>query len=950
MALPPNRHRRDLHPEDTMTEWIAIGGRLELFLILLPALPLIGALVILSSLSSRMANAGRGIAIGVLLATLMCAALMLITPADIDLVTAAAVSTEWISFPEGPDGLSLAAELPRASIALLLFGSLVLSALVVVATIEPTANSSHVGLHCAGVLLALFGAAMVLFAADFLTLFVFWQFSGVLGAACMLRGNDDGRNAAVARKVFLYGLVSDVALLIGILLIWQIFGTVDIRAVIDRVSGPVALSTYKAESLSIACLFLLAGTAGRCWQFPLIDLVSDCQRLRGRRAGAVQQFLVMPTGVAVLLRCLPLFHSTDGSATWIVAVGFLSAFLAALCALTGRRETHVAEWLSVGLPGMMFVGIGTGATTGVMGAVSLFVVHQLLVPVLCGQTGRPSQRLRLLAVLLLFCGLGGQFRILAAVLPEQSGSIRFSGYLFSGLVGVIQFLFAMALVRRLPEPDRDAIPQEHGRRELALSAFASIMATTVAALFVVAAVLPLHFAGERFAPSIRVIIESRTAEIDWGTDWMVALITFLPAAMGAIIGWRLGSMLVFFGIVALVMAHSWNAEATPGGDRELTFSIARLTSATQEAKVSEELGGEHWRMMQSLIVLPLMFGLAIKASIFPLHRWLPTAQTESPTVVGIVLCGVSVNLGIYGCVRFLLPALQESGETGAGGMATWALVSTVIAGLLALAQGDFRRMVAYAVVGHAGLCIAAVFSMNVAGMAGGLLRALSQGLCLGGLAFLLGGIRRRYDTFEIKAFGGLMRRYPRLGSLFALMILATVAVPGTGGFAATLAAVSGIFHGSSSDSPNLVGTAAALCGLVLVAAAMIWMMQRVVFGPFREPVIDDTSFAAGALSMTSQRIDVQQRDLTGAECATLLPLIAVVLWIGLMPQFFLDRITPSVRRFQPDVAQADAETGKRPGSATYDPDGDADSIGRNLNSRRKLELAIDSTSDSRTEP
>lgn len=373
---------------------------------------------------------------------------------------------------------------------------------------------------------------------------------------------------------------------------------------------------------------------------------------------------------------------------------------------------------------------------------------------------------------------------------------------------------------------------------------------------------------------------------------------------------RIGSLLVFFGIIMLVVAHSASDAGGAGAGREVSFAMTRLMASAAERNFGEDLDAEKFRLARSLIVFPLLIGFAIKASLFPLHRWLPTTQTEAPAVVGIVLCGVSVNVGIYGCLRFLLPIASVPQGTLAANVTTWAVASAVMAGLLALAQGDFRRLIAYAVVGHAGVCLAGVFSLNASGVAGAVLKAISVGLALGGLAFLLGAIRKRYDTFEIKAFGGLMRSSPRLGMMFALLILSAAALPGSGGFAGMLATVAGVFRGPAGTETSPLAATAAMCGLVLIAAALIWMMQRVLFGAVREPVIDLNRFTPGLPQRPewSPRAAARPGDLSIGECAALAPLLAVILWIGLGPQFFLDRMLPSIERVIPPTPPAASDT------------------------------------------
>jgi NADH-quinone oxidoreductase subunit M len=356
----------------------------------------------------------------------------------------------------------------------------------------------------------------------------------------------------------------------------------------------------------------------------------------------------------------------------------------------------------------------------------------------------------------------------------------------------------------------------------------------------------------------------------------------------------IGSLLIFLGLIALVLVHSWATSGNSSG-REFVFSITRLMTELPRALLEYRIVAESWQFHRGWIVVPLILGFAIKLSLFPLHRWLPTTFSEAPSGTGILMFGSLVNVGIYGCLRFLLPLFQVTDSSIPDTIVIWALSGLVIAGLLAIAQNNMQRLIAYAVASHTGFCLAGLCSLNSTAITGAIFRAVSQGLCLGGLAFLLAAIRQRYETTKIDACHGIATRFPRLSLCFLLFVLASIAIPGTGGFVGTLTVLAGISLGSESVSQELFWFFTAILSPFLVAVAMIWMLQRLFESDGTKP----TEKQAPSIQISGKQ------DLSWAECASLAPLLTIVIWMGIFPQYIIARTVPSVDRFLQKKRQAD---------------------------------------------
>lgn len=346
-----------------------------------------------------------------------------------------------------------------------------------------------------------------------------------------------------------------------------------------------------------------------------------------------------------------------------------------------------------------------------------------------------------------------------------------------------------------------------------------------------------------------------------------------------------GSVLTFVGLLAIVL---WNYYQSP--EHVLTFSIPALQAglAAHPIDATFSLLGYQWDL-QILIFLALFAGFAIKVPLFPLHTWLPLAHTQAPTAGSVILAGLLLKIGTYGFARFNLPLLPEATAVCAPWILWCSLIGIIYGALIALAQKDMKRLIAYSSVSHMGFCMLGLFALNRIGMQGGVLQMVNHGLSTGGLFAVIGMIYERYHTREIEAFSGLTTRLPKLAVCLLIFTLSSIGLPGMNGFAGEFLSLLGMFQrgwsGPALENTDQLRNIAVLAvsGVVLNAWYMLWLVKRTFFGPLREPDGDGHGHAAHGSHADAHA----PRDLTGREFAALAPLIVFIFWIGVHPQPFL---------------------------------------------------------------
>ncbi len=323
----------------------------------------------------------------------------------------------------------------------------------------------------------------------------------------------------------------------------------------------------------------------------------------------------------------------------------------------------------------------------------------------------------------------------------------------------------------------------------------------------------------------------------------------------------LGSLALLLGFIGLYLA------ADPH-----TFDMVELARQIP-------LAGQGWAA--GLVLLAIGLGLAIKTPVVPVHTWLPPAHTEAPAAGSAILAGVMLKMGTYGFVRIVMPIMPDTWRRYALVFVIIGVVSVLYGALVALAQTDFKRMIAYTSVNHMGYILLAVGAAGlVAGsdaqarqlaVTGAVTQMVSHGLITGALFLLAGVLYARGRTYRIAAYGGLATKAPRFAGLTAAAAFASLGLPGFSGFIAEFQ----IFTGSLQAAP--VPTALAILGILIVAALFLVALQRIFLGPERAP--------AGMLGT----------DVSRPELFSVGPLVLLAAIIGVFPRLLLDVIEPASR-------------------------------------------------------
>ncbi|MEU3253405.1 NADH-quinone oxidoreductase subunit M [Streptomyces sp. NPDC006997] len=329
----------------------------------------------------------------------------------------------------------------------------------------------------------------------------------------------------------------------------------------------------------------------------------------------------------------------------------------------------------------------------------------------------------------------------------------------------------------------------------------------------------------------------------------------------------LGSLALLLGFIGLYLA------AEPH-----TFDIVELTR-------EDPLAGRS--AYGALVLLAVAVGLAVKTPTVPFHTWLPPAHTEAPAAGSAILAGVLLKMGTYGFLRIAMPVLPAAWRTYAVVFVVVGVVSVLYGALVALAQTDFKRMIAYTSVNHMGYVVLAVGAAGSVGggrdaarqlaVTGSVVQMVSHGLLTGALFLLAGALYERGRTYDMAAYSGVAGRAPVLAACTGVAAFASLGLPGFSGFVAEFQILAG------SLGPRPVATALAVPGILLTAALFLRALQRVFLGPPRLPVA-----APGA--------DRPFPDLRAHEGAAVVPLLVLGVVIGLAPRFLLDVVEPASRQ------------------------------------------------------
>ena len=274
--------------------------------------------------------------------------------------------------------------------------------------------------------------------------------------------------------------------------------------------------------------------------------------------------------------------------------------------------------------------------------------------------------------------------------------------------------------------------------------------------------------------------------------------------------------------------------------------------------------------MQKYLWLALFASFAVKVPMWPVHTWLPDAHVEAPTAGSVILAGVLLKMGAYGFLRFSIPMLPDASVYFTPLVYTLSVVAVIYTSLVALAQEDMKKLIAYSSVAHMGFVTAGIFSLTQQGVDGALFQMLSHGIVSGALFLCVGVVYDRLHTREIARYGGLVNNMPRYAFAFMIFTMASVGLPGTSGFVGEFLVMVGVFKAN-----NWVAFFIAT-GVILGAAYMLWLYRRVIFG-----TLDKEDLKAFL-------------DLSPREVAVFAPLIVIVFWMGIYPVSFTEIFGPSV--------------------------------------------------------
>ncbi len=358
----------------------------------------------------------------------------------------------------------------------------------------------------------------------------------------------------------------------------------------------------------------------------------------------------------------------------------------------------------------------------------------------------------------------------------------------------------------------------------------------------------------------------------WGYDRRIyAAIKFILYTMA-------GSVLMLLAILWLAYHHQ-AVTGVPSFDLELLTALDVPRSA------------EIW------LFLAFAVAFAIKVPLFPFHTWLPDAHVQAPTAGSVILAGVLLKMGTYGLLRFAFPLFPEATIVFLPWLATLSVIGIVYGALVAMVQPDMKKLVAYSSVSHLGFVVLGLSALNVNGVQGSVYQMLAHGISTGGLFLIVGMLSDRRHTRQISEFGGLKSVAPKLVAAFLLITLASVALPGMNGFVGEFLIIIGAF-GSTALEGARIYTAIAATGVILSAVYMLWMFQRVNYGP-----------------LTNDK-NRGLRDLSVREWFVIAPICAMAIFMGVAPGFFLKPMEPAIRKtiaqIVPSTAPANAGAADRP--------------------------------------
>jgi NADH-quinone oxidoreductase subunit M len=293
--------------------------------------------------------------------------------------------------------------------------------------------------------------------------------------------------------------------------------------------------------------------------------------------------------------------------------------------------------------------------------------------------------------------------------------------------------------------------------------------------------------------------------------------------------------------------------------------------------IARLLDGVHFPVaMQTWLWLAFFASFAVKMPMWPVHTWLPDAHVEAPTAGSVILAGILLKMGGYGFLRFSLPMFPSASVMFGPLVFTLSVVAIIYTSLVALAQEDMKKLIAYSSVAHMGFVTMGIFTLTHQGVEGGIFQMLSHGVVSGALFLCVGVVYDRLHTREIAAYGGLVNRMPVYAACFMVFTLANVGLPGTSGFVGEFLTMLGAFLHNSWIAIF------AATGIILSAAYALFLYRRMIFGKLVKPALKT------------------MQDLSPREIAILAPLVVVTILMGVYPKAVLDVTSPAVAKLIDD--------------------------------------------------
>ena len=327
---------------------------------------------------------------------------------------------------------------------------------------------------------------------------------------------------------------------------------------------------------------------------------------------------------------------------------------------------------------------------------------------------------------------------------------------------------------------------------------------------------------------------------------------------------------VFMLLVMIGLYFSAN-ETLADGSVVYTFNILALMDPTNYTNhgILSPFNPNNYRL---IAYIALFIGFAIKIPMFPFHTWLPDAHVEAPTPISVILAGILLKLGTYGILRISYPIFPEITQQLAYYIALFGVINIIYGGLVALAQKDFKKLIAYSSVSHMGYVMLGMASMTTTGITGAIFQMFNHGTITAMLFLIVGVIYDRAHTREIDGFGGLANKMPVYTGFVTVAFFAAIGLPSLSGFISEALVFVGAFGVAEIRTLTIIGT----LGILIGAAYMLWTLQRIFFGEF------------------NKKWDDVLHDITFREYAMLVPLTIIIIFLGIYPSAMLDIMNTSV--------------------------------------------------------